>query len=384
MHFLVGSASKVINIYNNKFLQLQTANYTVGDFGIVGIWIATPGTYNIYNNLITNFSTTTVTTDPSCVIEGIRVSAATIDGITTNIYHNTVVIPDLTITPGTGTVLPKAFYLNMSGASGTRTANVKNNIFSSQEDDFTSYTYAWASNVNGSTLVSDYNDLTYTTNGKTGLFGATECALLSDWRTAASQDANSISADPLFVSSSDFHLTGTSPCVNAGTNVGITTDLDGNSRPEPPSGTLYDIGAYEFQTQAPAAPVANAATNVSYYSFSANWNSSSGATGYFLDVATDIGFTSYVTGYQNKNVGNVLTSSVTGLTPNTPYYYRVRAFNGVYSGYSNPILVTTLILPPPPPAPVANAASNVSYTSFSANWSTSTGATSYFLDVASR
>jgi hypothetical protein len=95
---------------------------------------------------------------------------------------------------------------------------------------------------------------------------------------------------------------------------------------------------------APPAPVATAATNIQSTSFSANWNASAGATGYRLDVATDSGFTSFVTGYNNLDVGNVLTYSVSSnIFPGTTYYYRVRAYNGNgTSGSSNTINLTTL------------------------------------------
>ena len=93
---------------------------------------------------------------------------------------------------------------------------------------------------------------------------------------------------------------------------------------------------------APSAPIANPATFVASYSFRANWRSVSGATGYRLDVATNNWFTNYVTGYQNLNVGNALSRSVTGLNPSTSYYYRVRAYNGnATSGNSNVVSVTT-------------------------------------------
>ena len=55
-----------------------------------------------------------------------------------------------------------------------------------------------------------------------------------------------IVADPLFVSTNDFHLQPGSRCINAGTNLaGMSggTDLDGNPRID--NGTV-DIGAYEF------------------------------------------------------------------------------------------------------------------------------------------
>jgi hypothetical protein len=45
-------------------------------------------------------------------------------------------------------------------------------------------------------------------------------------------------------------------------------------------------------------------------------------------VATSNSFTTYVPGYQNLDVGNVTSQNVTGLTANTFYYYRVRAYNG--------------------------------------------------------
>jgi hypothetical protein len=63
-------------------------------------------------------------------------------------------------------------------------------------------------------------------------------------------------------------------------------------------------------------------------SFTANWSSVSGATGYRLDVSMSRTFASYVPAYQDRNVGNVTNQNVTGLAANTFYYYRVRAYNG--------------------------------------------------------
>src|SRR5438477_923290 len=78
----------------------------------------------------------------------------------------------------------------------------------------------------------------------------------------------------------------------------------------------------------PAPPRAQKATNVTASSFTANWRSVSGATGYRLDVATDSSFVNYVPGYQDLDVGNTTSYNVTGLVERTTYYYRVRAYNG--------------------------------------------------------
>jgi len=57
------------------------------------------------------------------------------------------------------------------------------------------------------------------------------------------QDINSIVQDPLFVdpANDDFHLQSTSPCINAGTDVGLAEDMEGN-----PVDYAPDIGAYEY------------------------------------------------------------------------------------------------------------------------------------------
>ena len=93
---------------------------------------------------------------------------------------------------------------------------------------------------------------------------------------------------------------------------------------------------------APAAPVATAATSVLSTGFAANWDASAGATGYKLDVAADIAFSNLLSGYNNLDVSNVTTYDVSGLTGNTPYYYRVRAYNTSATGdNSNTITANT-------------------------------------------
>lgn len=125
-----------------------------------------------------------------------------------------------------------------------------------------------------------------------------------------------------------------------------------------------------------SAPVSTDATNKTSTSFSANWGTVSGATSYRLDVATDFYFQSFVSGYENINVGNVSTYSVTGLTSGITYYFRVRAVNSSFTSLSSNIVSTGLPVPP-----VITYATNIAGTSFTANWAQVT-ATNYKIDVS--
>jgi uncharacterized protein (TIGR02145 family) len=85
----------------------------------------------------------------------------------------------------------------------------------------------------------------------------------------------------------------------------------------------------------PLAPVILNASEITHESFVANWKASDGATGYYLDVSESPTFASFMMGYEDKDVGNVLNSIVEDLESYTTYYFRLRAYNEhCFSGYS--------------------------------------------------
>ncbi len=147
-----------------------------------------------------------------------------------------------------------------------------------------------------------------------------------------------------------------------------------------PSGTSNWASAWSFTTipNAPAAPTLAAASGITNSSFTVNWSAVSGASGYKIDVALDAGFTTILSGYNNKDVGNVVQAPVTGLTGGTVYHFRVRAYNG--GGESESSAPGNVLLTPD--APVAGEATSILDISFVANWSKTLSAQGYCLDVA--
>jgi RHS repeat-associated protein len=80
----------------------------------------------------------------------------------------------------------------------------------------------------------------------------------------------------------------------------------------------------------PGIPIMNYPTDVGGTGFTANWNSVTGATFYYLDVSTSSAFTTYSTISTSLS-----TQWVTITSPDQTYYYRVRAGNShSISGYS--------------------------------------------------
>ncbi|WP_348823681.1 LamG-like jellyroll fold domain-containing protein [Flavobacterium aestuarii] len=166
------------------------------------------------------------------------------------------------------------------------------------------------------------------------------------------------------VFSTSKNLTGLSPG-----SYKVTVSLIGVSSP---NSTTFVVGS-EPVVSAVAGTNANCTDT-----FNANWTASSGAINYFLDVATDAAFTNFVTGFNNRNVGNVTTYVVTGVPPGNVYYRVSKQSSCGTSAYSNTVTYATLQIN----SPTATAATAELCNGFTANWDTVSGATAYYLDIS--
>ncbi len=252
------------NIYNNKLITLKAtalAQTTLKPlYGILlyNTSIDAPAgqTANVYNNFISDFAYTGDAASYPSEINGIAIDAY---GQTTNAYYNTIYINNANIT--TNPVSGIRVY-----DDSLQTANLKNNIIVNTVDHDSSYGIYRGAMATNAAIVSDYNDL-YVPGAKanTGIYGATKCKTLADWKTASSQDAHSVSVNPAnpfggagqLTSLTNLHWVSAASSVFAGTPIaGYTTDIDGDTR----NATKPYMGADEagpltaVEPEDPAAP----------------------------------------------------------------------------------------------------------------------------------
>ena len=124
---------------------------------------------------------------------------------------------------------------------------VKNNIIDNSGSGSTSkYAFYISGTLTTYPVASDYNDL-YSPNSSVGYYSGAKTTL-ADWQTATGLDMNSVSGDPMYMSTTipyNLHVDSLvqSVCSDAGTPIAnVTVDFDYETRSE----TTPDIGADEF------------------------------------------------------------------------------------------------------------------------------------------
>lgn len=303
-----GSTASTVSgnyIYGISMASINSSNF------LDGIYVA-GGTATYSNNIIN------ITVNLPLVINGIIIAAGT-----NSLYFNTVYLG------GTGSGYNSHAFWQM----GASTNNLKNNVFMNNRS--TGFAIRLTSN---SSLVIDYNDY-YAPNASLGYLGGYKNTL-ADWRLATGQDANSINLNPSFTSAGGTNATDYKPSASLfGTGgTGITTDYANTTR----SLTSPIMGAWEVAV-APLAPVLLTPVTGSVGNalpLNIVWNKTTSATGYNAVIATDSLFTGIVV---NDSTLTDSIKTVSGLSPLTKYYWKVRAKNTVgWGSYSSVFNFKTL------------------------------------------
>ncbi|HEV7646285.1 MAG TPA: hypothetical protein VGO50_20290 [Pyrinomonadaceae bacterium] len=250
------SGNKVSKVYNNNG----------GTTAARGINLGGGSNITVQNNFITDVlgnMTGGFSFDASFGTYGLRVAS----GTGHKIYHNTVHMTGVMLGSTSTNLLTGALVIVTTSQTGM---DVRNNIFSNLVSGGTTSAHASivlpTNSASAMTLTlnnNDYNSgpsVTTQAIGQGGFTVGTGVYLASNFNAAVNTPASNLRAlttllgpatnddaskvvDPLVASSTDPHLTGASPMIDAGVSVGLLVDIDAQVRP---NGALPDIGADEF------------------------------------------------------------------------------------------------------------------------------------------
>jgi len=214
-------------------------------YGSTGMFIS-PGTgtanTTIVNNIITDITAVGGSNIASAGIAGIKIYS----GTNHYIYYNSVSLTGNVSHAVAGDISTAIYFISATGIV------LKDNIFRNSILNTAASAYAYAiysDNDKTAFTAIDYND--YFPSGSQGRLGycynSGTATTIAAWRTITGQDAHSISADPLFTSTTDLHIDRSSPADNAATPLaGITNDFENVMR----HATTPAMGALETTVDA--------------------------------------------------------------------------------------------------------------------------------------
>lgn len=220
--YTTGNSSDGV-IFSNKIANIKE---TTGSAGSTGIFVSGNNT-KVYNNMILNVS---AKGNGGNLNNGYGILINS--GQAISVYHNTVLMAENQSSGSSAA-------LHVNGGSAL---NIVNNIFiNTQTSGATRYAVYSAVAASAFSKI-DYND--YYSTQHLGYLGSNR-TVLSQWKSATTQDVNSVNMLPIFASSTDLHIAaeGNSSLDNLGTPIsGITTDIDNTIR----NIVKPDLGAAEF------------------------------------------------------------------------------------------------------------------------------------------
>jgi hypothetical protein len=253
---MYGGGGTESNTQNNRFYR-NTA-YSNSDFGFdvdftgLGNLVENNVSYNNGTHGISIEGTTNGTIVRYNLVHnnGSGLGGIELDGTTNvKIYYNVIYGEGngIWLLGGGNTSSPQnvTIYNNTIYNSSNCIAVTSNAVNVTLKNNITSSCGTAVSVESGSTqgFVSNNND--WFVNGASNLQWGNSNYNLAGWKSATSQDANSVDSDPRFINpgSANFQLNSNSPAINTGANIGLSLDFNGASVPQ---GSAPDMGAYEF------------------------------------------------------------------------------------------------------------------------------------------
>jgi len=150
------------------------------------------------------------------------------------IFHNSVNVAAGSATGGV------AFYATSASSGTFGNIDVRNNIFANTNGGYSAYITSGAVTL-GYISTMDYNNL-YSTGTNIGYYNTAAVTNdLNTWQSTTGKDANSLSINPLFLSSTDLHVTEMALNASCPQLPEVPIDIDGQPRNNP-----TDMGADEF------------------------------------------------------------------------------------------------------------------------------------------
>jgi hypothetical protein len=216
--------------------------------------------------------------------------------------------------------------------------NIKNNII----DDFASYAiYINKRSTDVTTISSSaftYNDLY--SNGNNSIYINPGISGYD----GVNMTTGNITSNPLFISSTDFHLQASSPCVRTGTYIDtwLTTDYDGQGWLNPPSMGAYEIAGSGMPVVS-TSPVTNITATTALSGGVITSDGGEAVTARGVCWSTSTAPTTADSKTTNGTGTGSFTSNVTGLTNGETYYLRAYATNSIGTAYGLERVFTTPI-----------------------------------------
>jgi len=377
INFLTNTQEYIIeNITNQNITGLSSGTiYYIRVAAFIGIFgsefsgVLTQSTSSLVTPLPPNTPTATSVTQTSFIANWNTVLGATsyrIDVSTSATFTtNLIGYNDLTVNGTTQSITG----LNANTTYYVRVRSFNSNGTSASSGTLTQITLVGIPSAPSTPTATSVTQTSFTANWS-AVAGATSYRI--DVSTSATFATNLVEYNNLTVNGTTQSITG----LTAGTTYYVRVRAVNTSGTSDNSGTLVQA---TLTSTIPSAPNTPTATSITQTSFTANWSAVAGATSYRIDVSTSSTFATFLVGYNNLTV-NSTSQNITELTAGTTYYVRVRAVNANgTSANSSTLTQTTLINILAPSAPTFT---NITETSFTANWNAVVGATSYRLDVS--